>query len=233
MATSLSSSFNLDFVEAIEEAHERCGLELRGGFEMRSARRSINIMFADWANRGLNMWTIEERSLVLTEGTSEYTLGEDIVDLIEYMVQIPNTSQETRYNLSRVSVSTYAGRTNPTIIGRPTEIYVNRTQPAPIVHLWPVPGPGGPYTLKYWVLRRIQDAGAYTNTADLPFRFLPAFIAGLAYYIAEKKRTDDPGLIARLEQSYAKAWTLAADEDRDRSTLTLVPRGSAYRVGRV
>lgn len=231
MTTSGTTTFDVDMVEAIEEAFERCGLESRNGYDMRTARRSINLMFADWANRGFNMWAVEERTQLLTYNDGEYTLGTDIVDLIETMIQIPATSSTTtRYNLTRVSISTHATRTNPDITGRPTEIYINRQQTAPVIHVWPLPGSNGPYTLVYWVLRRFDDAGAYTNTADVPFRFLPAFISGLAYYIAEKKRTDDPNLILRLQQRYEADWLRAAEEDREKATLTIVPRSSSYRV---
>lgn len=217
--------------EAIEEAFERAGLESRSGYDLRTARRSINLMFADWANRGINMWTIEERTQLLTYNVASYTLGTDIVDLIEYMIQIPTTSQVTRYNMTRVSVSTFAGRTNPEITGRPTEIYIDRQQPAPVVHVWPLPGTAGPYTLVYWVLRRMDDAGAYSNTADMPFRFLPPFISGLAYYIAEKRQQANPDLILRLQARYEADWQRAAEEDREKATLSIVPRGDVYRVG--
>lgn len=231
MTVSGTTTFNPDFVEAIEEAFERCGLESRNGYDMRTARRSINLMLQDWANRGFNMWAVEERTQVLTYDDGEYTLGTDIVDLVETMIQIPNTGDTTiRYNLTRVSISTHATRTNPNITGRPTEIYIDRQREAPVIHVWPLPDNSGTYTLVYWVLRRFDDAGAYTNTADVPFRFLPAFIAGLAYYIAEKKRTDDPNIILRLQQRYEAAWLLAAEEDREKATLTLVPRSSSYRV---
>lgn len=203
---------------------------------MRTARRSINLLFADWANRGVNLWTVEERSEPLLVDTQDYTLGADIVDLIEYMLEVPDAYSSsvngpTRYNLTRASVSTFASHTNPRLTGRPTQIYVNRQAAAPIVRMWPTPQIEG-YTLVYWVLRRVQDAGAYTNTGDFPFRFLPAFISGLAYMIAVKKRQDDPVLIARLKSDYAEDWQRAADEDRDKSTLTIVPRGSTYRVSR-
>lgn len=232
MTTSGTTIFNLDMVEAIEEAFERAGIESRNGYDMKTARRSINLMLADWANRGFNMWTIEERTQLLTYGDGEYTLGEDIVDLVETMIQIPPTGggQVLRYNCDRVSISTHATRVNPDLLGRPIEIYIDRQQPAPIIHLWPLPGDGGPFTLVYWVLRRIEDAGAYTNTADIPFRFLPPFISGLAYYIAEKKRTDDPNLILRLQQRYEADWLRASEEDRERATLSIVPRSSSYRV---
>lgn len=232
MATSGTTIFNLDMVEAIEEAFERAGIESRTGYDMKTARRSINLMLADWANRGFNMWTVEERTQALTYGDGEYTLGTDIVDLVETMIQIPTTGngQVTRYNCDRVSISTHATRVNPELLGRPIEIYIDRQQPAPVIHLWPLPGDGGPFTLVYWVLRRIEDAGAYTNTADIPFRFLPPFISGLAYYIAEKKRTDDPNLILRLQQRYEADWLRASEEDREKATLSLVPRSSSYRV---
>jgi len=233
MTTSGTTIFNLDFREAIEEAFERCGLESRVGYDMRTARRSMNLMFADWANRGLNMFTYEERTQLLTDGVVEYDLGDDIVDVLEQVVQIPSsgTGGQTRYNMTRVSISTQATRTNPTTTGRPVEVYYNRGVDGVTAHIWPVPNSSYPYTLVYWVLRRIQDAGAYTNTGDFPFRFLPAFISGLAFYIAQKKRTDDPNLIARLEADYEKTWLRAAEEDREKATLKQVPRPSSYRVG--
>ncbi len=232
MAVSGSNVWNPDFVEAIEEAYERVGLDgPRTGYEMRTARRSIDIMFADWANRGFNLWTITENSQVLTYADGSYTIPADTVDVVEVMLQIPQTgSQVVRYNVDRVSISTHATRTNPDLLGRPTEIYVDRQQAAPVIHLWPLPDSSGPYTLYFWTLRRVDDAGAYTNTADVPFRFLPAFISGLAYHVSEKKRTDDPNLILRLQQRYEADWLRASEEDRDRSTLNIVPRGSSYRV---
>lgn len=189
-------------------------------------------MMLDWANRGLNMWTYEERTQALTDGVVEYALGSDIVDVIEQVVQIPatGTGGPTRYNMTRVSISTQATRTNPTTQGRPVEVYYNRGTDGITAHIWPVPNSAYPYTLVYWVLRRIDDAGAYTNTGDFPFRFLPVFVAGLAYYIAQKKRRDDPNLVQTLKAEYEEAWANASSEDRERATLKIVPRGSSYRV---
>lgn len=231
MTTSGTTTFNLDFIEAIDEAYERCGIEERTGYEMRTARRSANLLMLDWANRGINLWTVEERTQVLTAEDGEYTLGTDVVDLLETMIQLPNQSTTTRLNVTRVSVSTFANRTNPDLTGRPTEIYVDRQRDAPVIYLWPLPDDNGPYTLVYWVLRRVQDVGVYTNTGDFPFRFLPAFISGLAHFLAEK----NPGRVPmdvrmRLEQAYERDWKRAADEDRDKSALMLVPR-SAYSSG--
>ena len=189
-------------------------------------------MMLEWANRGLNLWTYEERTQLLTYGVSEYLLGADIVDVLEQVVQLPpgQTSPSlNRYNMTRVSVSTQATRTNPGITGRPVEVFYQRLTGGITAHIWPLPGTGGPYTLVYWVLRRIEDAGAFTNTGDFPFRFLPVFVSGLAYYIAQKKRRDDPNLVQTLKAEYAEAWQAASEEDRDRSTLKIVPRPS-YRT---
>jgi hypothetical protein len=191
-------------------------------------------MMLEWANRGLNLWTYEERTQLLTYGVSEYLLGADIVDVLEQVVQLPpgQTSPSlNRYNMTRVSVSTQATRTNPGITGRPVEVFYQRLTGGITAHIWPLPGTGGPYTLVYWVLRRIEDAGAFTNTGDFPFRFLPVFVAGLAYYIAQKKRRDDPDLVQTLKAEYAEAWAAASEEDREKATLKIVPRGSSYRVG--
>jgi hypothetical protein len=209
---------------------------------MRTARRSLNLLMLEWANRGINLWTVTARTQVLTSGVDTYALETDIVDLIEHMVQIPNVSQTTRYNLTRVSVSTQAGRTNPTVSSRPTEIYIDRQQAAPVVHLWPVPDQAG-YILNYWVLRRIDEAGVYGNTMDVPFRFLPALTAGLAYHLARKILTADRAdtrwavmfqeqRIIRLNTDYENAFKEAAEEDREKATWRQVPRGSSYRVGR-
>lgn len=234
MTTSGTTDFTLNMVEAIEEAFERCGLESRSGYDMRTARRSINLMLQEWSNRGLNMWEYEERTQLLTYGVSEYLLGADIVDVLEQVVQLPpgQTSPSlNRYNMTRVSVSTQATRTNPGITGRPVEVFYQRLTGGITAHIWPLPGTGGPYTLVYWVLRRIEDAGAFTNTGDFPFRFLPVFVSGLAYYIAQKKRRDDPNLVQTLKAEYAEAWAAASEEDREKATLKIVPRGSSYRVG--
>lgn len=234
MTTSGTTTFNPAFTDIIEEAFERAGVESRSGYDMRTARRSINIMLADWANRGVNLWTVEERSQVLTYNVGSYTLGTDIVDVIEQMVQIPTgtsgSAGPTRYNLARVSLPTQAQRTNPQMQGRPTEVWFDRTTTAPVAHVWPLPGSAATYTMYYWVLRRMDDAGAYTNTADIPFRFLPAFIAGLAFYVAQKKQPGNKVLIDDLEMRYEAAWQRASDEDREKATLTITPRGSSYRM---
>lgn len=236
MTASGDTTFDLPFTDAIEEAFERAGLESRSGYDMRSARRSINLLFSDWANRGVNLWTIEERTQALTYNVGSYDLTpttSDIVDVIEQVVQVPTAvtgANVSRLNMSRVSISTQATRTNPNILGRPTEVWYDRRSGGVTAHIWPLPDATGSYILIYTVLRRMDDAGAYTNTADLPFRFLPPFISGLAYYIAEKRQQANPDLIARLEARYNNDWTRAAEEDREKAPLYITPRGDAYRV---
>lgn len=235
MTTSGTTDFNPLFTDAIEESFERAGVENRSGYDMKSARRSINLLFADWANRGINLWTMDAgRELLLTYGVGEYIIDADnsLVDVIEQVVQLPPGSGQglQRYNLTRVSISTQATRTNPDLTGRPTEVWYNRTTTGIVAHIWPIPGTGGPYTLVYTVLRRMDDAGAYTNTADMPFRFLPAFISGLAFMVAAKKQPDNINLLSRLKQEYAEDWERASTEDREKATLSIVPRSSSYRV---
>lgn len=198
---------------------------------MRTARRSINLMMLDWANRGLNLFTYEERTQTLTYNDGSYDLGADIVDVLEQVVQLPTTSSTlSRLNMTRVSVSTQATRTNPNITGVPTEVFYQRLTDGITAHIWPLPDGNGPYVLVYWALRRIEDAGAYTNTGDFPFRFLPVFVAGLAYHLSQKKRRDDPNLVMTLKAEYDLLWDAAASEDREKATLRVIPRGSSYRV---
>jgi len=225
MATSGTASFNLDLSELVEEAFERAGSELRSGYDLRTARRSLNLMFTDWANRGINMWTVEKGEIPLVAGTGTYNLPNDTVDLIEHVVRTNNGQAATQADLSisRISVSTYASIPNKLTTGRPIQVYVDRISPTPTANLWPVPDGVQTYTLVYWRLRRIQDAGSGVNTMDVPFRFLNCMVAGLAYMLSMKV----PGGIDRiglLKQQYDEAWELAATEDRDKSSSRFVPR---------
>lgn len=199
----------------------------------------------EWANRGVNLWTVSARSIPLVNGTGQYTLPADTVDVIEQMIQLPATSSSAntaRYNLTRVSISSHATRTNPNITGRPTEVWFDRQQAAPVANIWPLPDSSS-YVLYYWALTRIQDPGDFTNNMEVPFRFLPALVAGLAYYLAVKVLTADRAdtrwavmfqeqRIIRLHDDYESTFLAAAQEDREKATLSIVPRGSAYRIGR-
>ncbi len=224
MATSGTSNFNLDLSEIVEEAFERCGSELRTGYDLKTARRSLNLMFADWANRGINMWTFEQGTQTLTPGVATYTLPADTVDLLEHVIRTGAGSAATQADLTitRISVSTYATIPNKLQQARPIQIWIERLN-TPQFTVWPVPDSSQTYQLVYWRLRRIQDAGNGTNTMDMPFRFIPCMVAGLAYYLSMKV----PGAEARmpvLKQQYDEAWALAAEEDREKAAVRFVPR---------
>ncbi len=224
MATSGTTTFNLDLTEVVEEAFERAGAELRSGYDLKTARRSLNLLFADWANRGVNMWTIEQGTIPLVAGTATYTLPVDTVDLLDHVIRTGAGSVATQADITitRISMPTYSSIPNKLTQGRPIQIYIERLN-APQCTVWPVPDTVQTYTLVYWRLRRIQDAGNGVNTMDMPFRFLPAMIAGLAYYLALKV----PGGMDRLDvlkMQYDEAWGMAADEDREKAAVRFVPR---------
>ena len=225
MATSGTTAFNMDLTELVEEAFERCGAELRSGYDLRTARRSLNLLFADWANRGINMWTFEQGTITLTAGTATYDLPSDTVDLLEHVIRTGAGSASTQADLTitRISVSTYATIPNKLTQARPIQVWIERLQPTPRFTVWPVPDNTTTYQFVYWRLKRIDDAGTGVNTMDVPFRFLNAMVAGLAYYLAMKI----PNAVQRLEvlkAQYDEAWELASTEDREKAAIRLVPR---------
>jgi hypothetical protein len=224
MTTSGTATFNLDLSEIVEEAFERCGSELRTGYDLRTARRSLNLMFAEWASRGLNMWTFEQGSINLVPGQATYDLPTDTVDLLEHVIRTGagNVATQADLTISRISVSTYATIPNKLTQARPIQIWVERLD-QPRVTLWPVPDNSQTYQLVYWRLRRIQDAGDGVNTMDMPFRFIPCMVAGLAYHLSMKI----PGAIQRmpdLKSQYEEAWAIASTEDREKASDRFVPR---------
>ena len=224
MTTSGTSAFNLDLTEIVEEAFERVGSELRTGYDLKTARRSLNLMFADWANRGINMWTFEQGSIPLVAGQATYDLPADTVDLLEHVIRTGAGSASTQADLTitRISVSTYATIPNKLQQARPIQVWIERLN-TPRITVWPTPDNTQPYTFVYWRMKRIQDAGNGVNTMDMPFRFVPCMVAGLAYYLALKV----PGGAERLpvlKQQYDEAWQLASDEDREKASVRFVPR---------
>ena len=225
MTTSGTTTFNLDLTELVEEAFERCGGELRTGYDLKTARRSLNLLFADWANRGVNMWTFEQGSIVLVPGQATYNLPASTVDLLEHVIRTGAGSASTQADLTitRISVSTYATIPNKLQQARPIQVWIERKTSIPTITVWPVPDDTQTYTFVYWRLKRIDDAGNGVNTMDVPFRFIPAMVAGLAYYLAMKV----PGGADRLgvlKQQYDETWQLAADEDREKASVRFVPR---------
>ncbi len=220
MATSGTSAFNLDLTEIVEEAFERVGSELRTGYDLKTARRSLNLMFADWANRGLNLWTIEQRQIPLVVGQHEYTLPDDTVDALSAVIRTnAGTSNQQDITIDRIGYAEYLHVPNKNTRSRPAQYFVQRTAPAKLF-LYPAPDAATTYEFRYYVIRRIQDTGAYTNTADISFRFLPCLIAGLAYYLAIKKA---PDRIQILKSFYEEEFFRAASEDRERSSYFAVP----------
>tara|TARA_R100001460_G_scaffold107714_1_gene156926 strand:+ start:10799 stop:11491 length:693 start_codon:yes stop_codon:yes gene_type:complete len=225
MATSGTATFNMDFTEIAEEAWERAGREMRSGYDLRTARRSMNLLTIEWQNRGINMWTIDEGTVDLVQGTASYDLPADTIDLLEHVIRTGsgNVSTQSDLSISRISVSTYASIPNKLAQGRPIQIYIDRGQANPSVTVWPVPDASSTYILKYYRMRRIQDAGSGTQDADVNFRFLPCLVAGLAYYIAQKDSELAPRL-PMLQTEYERQFDLAAQEDREKASISLVPR---------
>lgn len=222
MATSGTTSFNMDFTEIAEEAWERAGSEMRSGYDLRTARRSMNLLMIEWQNRGINMWTIDEGEVSLTSGTAEYDLPADTIDLMEHVIRTGTGTNQQDLTISRISVSTYASIPNKNNTGRPIQIWIERLRDNPKFKVWPVPDSNN-YTLKYWRMRRIEDAGAGVETSDMTFRFLPCLVAGLAYYISMKV----PELAQRaqlLKQDYEEQFLLASQEDREKTPARFVPR---------
>lgn len=221
MTTSGSRDFNLDVAEIIEEAYERCGLEVRTGYDARTARRSLNLMFADWANRGLNLWTVAQGTTTLIQGTSTYTLESDVVDLLEMVLRRDGTD----YEVERISRGEYLTFPNKTDQGRPSQFYLDR-QIQPVITLWQTPENSTDQLIYYYV-RRIEDADTLTNTTAIPFRFYPCMVAGLAYYLAMKRA---PERVQLLKAVYEEEFMRAAEEDEDRVPLKLQPSARYLRT---
>jgi len=301
MTTTGTTAFNLEFTELAEEAWERAGREMRTGYDLRTARRSLNLMTIEWANRGINMWTIETGTINLVQGLATYALPTDTIDLLDHVIrtQANNASTQADLSITRISVSTYATIPNKLVQGRPIQVWIQRlsgeTNPTasllatsinstdttitldtvdklagsgfirigiediyytyisgntlggvfrgqnnttaashtagaaiyvpqlPAITVWPTPDGSQPYQFVYYRMRRIQDTGSGVQTSDMNFRFLPAVAAGLAYYISMKV-PELQGRIDMLKRVYEEQYALAAQEDREKATLRLVPR---------
>ena len=221
MATSASTNFELDVSDYIEEAYERCGLETRTGYDLKSAKRSLNLMLVEWANRGLNQWTIAQRTQTVTASDGEYSLGTDVIDILSLAV----LRDSTYYSLERISRDSYLAIPNKSQTGRPPQFFLDR-QLTPNLKIWPLPD-NSTDVLYYDALTRMDDADAYTNTLEIPFRFYPCLAAGLAYYIAIKKA---PDRIQLLKAAYEEEFERAMSEDRDRSSFNVSPQLRFYNI---
>ena len=308
MTTTGTTSFNLDMNDLIEEAFERCGLELRTGYDFRTARRSLNLLTIEWANRGINLWTVEQGQFIMNTGQAIYPIPVDTIDLLDTVIRTNNGqgNNQIDINISRISESTYITIPNKNTTGRPIQVWVNRqsgnvaetpqavlngainatdttitlvnaanlptqgfvnidnetigyqnivgnqilnawrgqngttaashltatsvyTNNLPCINVWPTPNPPGTqYTFVYYRMRRIQDAGGGIRTQDIPFRFIPCMVAGLAYQLSTKLAGVDPNRIIMLKSDYEQQWTLAEQEDREKAPIRFVPRNSFY-----
>lgn len=227
MTTSGTTTWNPDIGEIVEEAFERAGLELRSGYDLKTARRSLNFILTEWANKGLNLWTVDSGTINLVSGQKTYTTADGLpanaVDYIEHVCRTTSAGIPTDISLNRISVSTYANIPTKDQTGRPYQIYVNRATSSPEITLWPVPDSSTPYTLAYWYLRRLDDAtNPVSQTIQIPFRFYNALTAGLAYHIALKK-PEAADRVSMLKDLADEAFALAADEDRDRASVRFTP----------
>ena len=233
MTTTGTALFNLDFAEIAEEAFERAGSELRSGYDLKTARRSLNLLLIEWGNKGINLWTVEEGSILLNTGVTTYNLPIDTVDLLDHVIRTGSGQNQSDITISRISGSTYSTIPNKNALGKPIQVWINRQSGAttptgvayPTINVWPTPqAPDEQYTFVYWRLRRMQDAGNGVNTQDIPYLFLPALVAGLAYYLSMKLPGMDLQRAQALKAVYDEQFQLAADENREKAPVRMVPR---------
>ena len=217
MSTSNTTTFNLSIDEVIEEAYERCGMRVTAGYQLKSARRSLDLLFLDWANRGLNLWTIEQATSSLTSDTTSFDLATDTVNVLSAVIRDSSSGTNTDISIERISREEYLNVPNKSTKARPSQYYVERTI-TPKVYLYPTTDKA--YTFVYYRIRRIQDAGEYTNETDVNFRFLPCLASGLAYQLSLKF---SPDRTAALKQLYEEDFARAAAEDRDTASVSFVP----------
>lgn len=226
MATTTTNAFNLDIGDIVDEAFERCGLEARTGYDYKTARRSLDLMMLEWQNRGLNLWTIENGTTTLTAGTSEYTFDADTVDFLEVHLRLDSgdSSNQTDYELRRVSVSEYADLPNKLLEGRPVQYWAERLTSSYKIHLYPVPDSAETYNINYYRIRQIYDSGDLGSyNIDVPKLFLPSLVAGLAYYVGMKYPEAVGNRLAVLKQEYMEQFDLAAEENRVKAPFRFVP----------
>tara|TARA_R100000995_G_C3470794_1_gene118239 strand:- start:636 stop:1331 length:696 start_codon:yes stop_codon:yes gene_type:complete len=228
MATSNSKNFEPDVAEYIEEAFERCGLELRTGYDLKSANRSLNLMLAEWANRGLNQWTIAQKTVTMVKDTTEYNIdstnGTAPIDVLDVFIRETVSSETTDLPMSRLSRAEYSHIVNKSSTGKPNQYFINK-QITPTISVWPAPDKSSTYTVVMNVLTRMDDSDSATNTMEVPFRFYPCLTAGLAYYISMKRA---PERTAMLKSMYEEEFTRALSQDEDRASFRISPDIRSY-----
>jgi hypothetical protein len=218
MATSNSTNFEPDVTEFVEEAFERCGLELRTGYDLKTAKRSINLMLAEWANRGLNQWTIEQATQTVTKGTNQYTLNSNVIDILDCSLRRDTDGTNLDLQMTKISRSEFLNIPTKSTQARPNQFFLDK-QVSPVLNIWPTPE-NSTDVLVFNKLVRMDDADTATNTMDMPFRFYPCFAAGLAYYIAIKKA---PDRVVMLKQMYEDEFERAMSQDEDSASFRISP----------
>jgi hypothetical protein len=223
MATSNSKDFELDVADYVEEAFERCGLELRTGYDLKSARRSLNLMLAEWANRGLNQWTIAEKTVAMVKDTKTYNIDSTNatapIDVLDVFIRETLGTETTDIPMSRLSRSEYSNISTKSTIGKPNQFFINK-QITPTISVWPTPDKSSTYTVHMNVLTRMDDVDAGTDTLQLPFRFYPCLAAGLAYYISIKRAPERTNM---LKAMYEDEFQRALSQDEDRASFRIQP----------
>jgi len=225
MATSGTTTFNLDIDDVIEDAYERCGLQTREGYDLRSARRSLNILFQEWMNRGIHLWKVENQTDNLTAGTTTYTAPSDASDVLEMTFRTVSSGTTTDTTMTKISRSEYQAIPNKFSQGQPTQYYVERNLSNVSINLYQTPNTTNTQ-INYNYIGRIQDVGSYTNQPDAPFRFLPCMVSGLAFYLSQKK---NPQMTQTLKLYYEDELQRALTEDGQRASVHIVPQN--YYVG--
>ena len=224
MATSGTTAFNLNIDEIIDEGYERCGLSTTSGFSLKSARRSLDLLFAEWGNRGIHLWKVALHEKALVQGQAEYSVASDVSDVLEAFISSTAASSNgintQDVSLTKIDRSAYAALPNKLSQGQPSQYYVQRHK-TPKIFLYQSPDLNTYTTLKYYVIKRIEDAGAYTNDADVAYRFLPCMCAGLAYYISMKKA---PQMVQQNKLIYEDELKRALDEDAQRASTFITPQ---------
>lgn len=224
MTTSGTTVFNPDQADIIEDAGSLAGIDLRTGYDMRMARFALNTLLQGWANRGFNLWTVKSDTVAMVQGTTTYNLPADTVDVIEAGIRTGSGTTQSDITIRRLGVAQYAAIPNKGTQGQPVQFYVARGVGTPTITVWPVPNLNSTYTLFFYYMRRMEDAGGTASlTFDAPVRFIPALVAGLAYQIALRK-PELAGRVQTLKMVYDEEWELAAGEDRERAPVRWVPR---------
>ena len=230
MAVSGSKDFELDVADYVEEAFERCGLELRTGYDLKTATRSLNLMLAEWANRGLNQWTVAQKTIPMVADTTVYDVDSTnptaTIDVLDVFIRETIGGTATDVPLSRMSRAEYSHVATKTSTGKPNQFYVNKLL-SPTITVWPAPDKSSTYTVYVNALSRMDDADAGANTMQVPFRFYPCLAAGLAYYIALKKA---PDRVQMLKSLYEEEFTRALSQDEERASFRVSPALRNYNI---